>query len=142
MTHGSAGTRPVNAHAEQLRRDIEAAFGRPFAELHATAAPGARSDAVQEAALTIYAGLVRAEHGIAAQLQRLRELTSPSRTVELSDASHILACAQRLGQFLAARDAHAAGAAAVLHAAHPPATEGPALPPPRPAKPAAASRAP
>ncbi|MFJ9551259.1 hypothetical protein [Streptomyces erythrochromogenes] len=80
------------------------------------------------ALLGIHTDLVFAERNIDFQLDRLRQFTGEDREVGSFAAGHILDCAQRLSQAVAARDAHTKALTAALQGlrrSEPPATAVP-----------------
>ncbi|MGW2721104.1 hypothetical protein [Streptomyces sp. NPDC001492] len=124
-----------HAVSQLVAQRIEALFGQPLAELEALA--GATPETTLLGALTgTHSDLVLAERNIAFQVQRLRELTAPEREIGRFDAGHILDCARRIAESVAARDAYAKSTSAVLGGlrrvsapdAHPPAAPVPAAP--------------
>ncbi|MFF4363444.1 hypothetical protein [Streptomyces sp. NPDC001604] len=124
-----------HAVSQLVAQRIEALFGQPLAELEALAA--ATPETTLLGALTgTHSDLTLAERNIAFQVQRLRELTAPEREIGPFDAGHILDCARRLAESVAARDAYAKSTSAVLGGlrrvsapdTHPPAAPVPAAP--------------
>ncbi|MEW1757477.1 hypothetical protein AB0393_13310 [Streptomyces cyaneofuscatus] len=128
---------PAHAISRIIAQRIEALYGQPLAELEALADV---PESTLLAALTAnHSALAFAERNIAFQLDRLRELTAPSREIGRFDAGHILDCARRIAESVATRDAYAKSTGAVLgglRRATSPETQPPA--PPVPAAPTAA----
>ncbi|WP_328844914.1 hypothetical protein [Streptomyces sp. NBC_00258] len=105
----------ATAHAisEIIAQRIEALFGQPLGELEALA--DSTPDATLLAALTgSHSDLALAERNIAFQLERLRELIAPEREIGRFAAGHIVDCARRIAESVAARDAYAKNTGAVL----------------------------
>ncbi|WP_330324644.1 hypothetical protein [Streptomyces pseudovenezuelae] len=133
----------ATAHAvsEIIAQRIEALFGQSLDELEALA--DSTPDATLLAALTgSHRDVALAERNIAFQLERLRELIAPEREIGRFTAGHILDCARRIAESVAARDAYAKNTGAVLaglRRAQAPDTPPPAVPVPA-APQAAASR--
>ncbi|MVO90269.1 hypothetical protein GPA10_37350 [Streptomyces sp. p1417] len=110
---------------------IEDLYGQPIAVLEAYVESNPTGTML--AALTSsHADLQLAERTIAFQLQRLRELAAPRGEVGPVEAGHLLDCARRIAESVAARDAHAKTADAVLNSLH----RTPVTPSPPPAAPA------
>ncbi|WP_328478689.1 hypothetical protein OHS71_09190 [Streptomyces sp. NBC_00377] len=124
----------ATAHAisEIIAQRIEALFGQSLGELEALA--DSTPDATLLAALTgSHSDLVLAERNIAFQLERLRELIAPEREIGRFAAGHIVDCARRIAESVAARDAYAKNTGAVLaglRRAPAPDTPPPAVPVP------------
>jgi hypothetical protein len=124
----------ATAHAisEIIAQRIEALYERPLGELEALA--DSTPDATLLAALTgSHSDLALAERNIAFQLERLRELIAPEREIGRFAAGHIVDCARRIAESVAARDAYAKNIGAVLaglRRAPAPDTPPPAVPVP------------
>ena len=104
---------PSHAVSQLVAQRIEALYGQPLAELEALA--DATPETTLLAALTGgHSDLVLTERNIAFHLQRLRELTAPEREIGPFAAGHILDCARRIAESVAARDAYANSISAVL----------------------------
>ncbi|MFG2349591.1 hypothetical protein [Streptomyces phaeochromogenes] len=124
----------ATAHAisEIIAQRIETLFGQSLGELEALA--DSTPDATLLAALTgSHSDLALAERNITFQLERLRELIAPEREIGRFAAGHILDCARRIAESVAARDAYAKNTGAVLaglRRAPAPDTPPPAVPVP------------
>lgn len=106
---------PASAHSasQTIAKRIEELYGQPLAELEALADNNPHGNIL--AALTnSHTELAFAERNIAFQKERLRELTSPEREIGRFEAGHILDCARRIADSVAARDAYAKSLGAVL----------------------------
>ncbi|MFF4250556.1 hypothetical protein ACFY1L_05020 [Streptomyces sp. NPDC001663] len=126
----------THAISEIIAQRIEALYERPLGELEALA--DSTPDATLLAALTgSHSDLVLAERNIAFQLERLRELIAPEREIGRFVAGHIVDCARRIAESVAARDAYAKNTGAVLAGLR----RGPAPDTPPPAVPVPAAPA-
>jgi hypothetical protein len=128
---------PQRITASDVAARVEALYGRPLDQLHAHVQTTERSTMLA-ALLAIHAALDLAERSIDFQLRRLRQLAALDGDIGAFDAGHILDCARRLAESIAARDAHGNGVTAVLQSLHrvpapdPASTPTPAAPQPAP----------
>ncbi|MEV0445813.1 hypothetical protein AB0I84_12400 [Streptomyces spectabilis] len=110
---------PVTPHplSQAVADRIEELYGQPLAVLQAHVHANPASTML--AALTSsHADLQLAERSVAFQLQRLRELTDPTRQITPFEAGHLLDCTRRIADAVATRDAHAKTVSAVLASLH------------------------
>ncbi|MFE4018003.1 hypothetical protein ACFXPZ_11400 [Streptomyces sp. NPDC059101] len=127
----------AHSAAQIIAQRIEQLYGQPLAVLEALAETNPR-DSMLAALTGSHTELALAERNIAFQTDRLRELVAPEREIGRFEARHILDCARRLADSVAARDAYAKSVGAVLGGlrrvsgpdTHPPAPPVPAAPAP------------
>ncbi|MEU2874116.1 hypothetical protein ABZ769_33795 [Streptomyces olivoreticuli] len=127
--------------AQIIAERIESLYGQPLAQLEAHAEANPRGSMLA-ALLGSHTDLQMAERNIDFQLERLRQLAAPENEIGRFGAGHILDCARRLAESVAARDAHTKSVGAVLQSLHrvpAPDTQPPA---PHPSAVAAPARAP
>ncbi|MCB5905877.1 hypothetical protein [Streptomyces pinistramenti] len=125
--------------SQTITERIEELYGAPLADLqaHADAHPGA---SMLTALLDSRTALELAERNVDFQVERLRQLADPEREIGPFDAGHILDCARRITESVAARDAHTTTTSAVLQSlrrtpapeAQPPTATAPPAPAPTP----------
>lgn len=104
---------PHATTSQTIAARIEDLYGQPLAtlEAHAGAHP---HDSMLAALTSSHSHLQIAEHSIAFQLDRLRQLADPAREMGRFEAGHILDCARRIAESVASRDAYAHSVSAVL----------------------------
>ncbi|MDF3292435.1 hypothetical protein [Streptomyces silvisoli] len=127
----------AHSASQIIAQRIEQLYGQPLAHLEALAETNPR-DSMLAALTGTHTELALAERNIAFQRDRLRELASSEREIGRFEAGHILDCARRLADSVAARDAYAKSVGAVLGGlrrisgpnTHPPAAPAPATPAP------------